>query len=508
VDHPLPIIGDVPSSNPRLGFEVYANALASALRNGIPAQFTIGIYGAWGSGKSSLLNAIEKELARDENVLVVRFDAWRYERSEHIIVPLMHAIDAAVPRFHDPTLKQKVGKALTAIVRSVTFTLGPVAFAPAAAIDEYAGPEALNAAYSEPYADMRAIAEELGSRRIAVLVDDLDRCSPDKVVSLLEAINLVMDVPGFVFTLALDYDVLVKAVAARYPHTSGHVFIEKMVQVPFRVPRLDLKRDGFLEELIPDWADHSVSFPGGFTYGAEFSNIAYDVATLGLEANPRQVKRFINSLFVLLRVAESRLGNPDPRLLAGLVGLQLRWPAEYQDLVSSVYAEDANPFEDLFKGDQPNLVRFSREFFEPHGATVDALRGLIQLTETVSTPEASSGYETGEYASSAASAVEIRASNEEQLRNDLIELGYQRNPRYPNSYYHPQHSNYRVTIRKTVARLERRNEEGQWSLARSFLLTREMAELTTIIRDVNGFVLVVDNLMRRSRVATPDLLDL
>jgi RecA/RadA recombinase len=48
---PIQIVADVPSSSPRLGFETYAEALADAIRGGIPPQFTIGVYGPWGSGK-------------------------------------------------------------------------------------------------------------------------------------------------------------------------------------------------------------------------------------------------------------------------------------------------------------------------------------------------------------------------------------------------------------------------------------------------------------------------
>ena len=75
---PIPIISDVPRDDPGLGFAEYAEALADAIRGGNPAQFTIGIYGQWGSGKSSLLNAIAKNLSRSSDVIPVLFDAWRY----------------------------------------------------------------------------------------------------------------------------------------------------------------------------------------------------------------------------------------------------------------------------------------------------------------------------------------------------------------------------------------------------------------------------------------------
>ncbi|TDO45959.1 KAP-like P-loop domain-containing protein [Kribbella sp. VKM Ac-2527] len=239
-----------------MGFRAYAEAIASAIRGGSPPQFTVGIYGSWGSGKSSLLNAIRAELAKDPDVLTVPFDAWRYERADHIVVPMLNAIYHASPELNDEKLTDKVRSALASVVRSVTISFGPISMDPGALLDTDAPDEgyaaALNSAYVRPYMDMKAIGSALAKRRIVVLVDDLDRCSPDKVVSLLEAINLVLDVPGFVFVLALDYDVLVRAVTAKYPHTSGHVFIEKMVQVPFRVPRLDISRNSSFKSSSPD----------------------------------------------------------------------------------------------------------------------------------------------------------------------------------------------------------------------------------------------------------------
>ncbi len=243
----IPIIGDIPSPDPKIGFESYATALADAIRGGNPAQFTIGIYGEWGSGKSSLLNAIAGQLEKyDSTVLTIRFDAWRYQTTSHIIIPLLHTIYNKIPEFDDKALTDKVGTALTSIVKSLTVKVGPVSVSGSGLLARKPSDKAeLDAEFAKPYADMRAITAALSGRRIAVLIDDLDRCSSGSMVAVLEAINLVMDTPGFVFVLALDYEVLTRAIEEHYPHASGHVFIEKMVQVPFRVSAAPVFRRRF-----------------------------------------------------------------------------------------------------------------------------------------------------------------------------------------------------------------------------------------------------------------------
>ena len=463
---PLPIVADIPLPEPQLGFDRYASALADAIRGGQPPQFTVGIYGRWGSGKSSLLNAIQRNLSNDPNILPVFFDAWRYERSPHIVLPLLHRIDRAIEARAPADVKQKIKEALLSVMRSITVTVGPLTVDPSRGFD--AQPDArdlnvMNDAFTRPYEDMRSISEALGDRRIVVMIDDLDRCSSDKVVSALEAINLVMDVPGFIFVLALDYDVLVHAVEERYPHTSGHVFIEKMVQVPVRVPRLDVRREDFLPQLLPGWNPRAAHIPDGFL------EAVYDVADAALEFNPRQIKRLVNSMLVLLRVAAS--GEPiavDARLLAGVVGLQLGWPKEYQDFADSVFSDDESPVQ-LLTASQDEDLRHYQGLFFTDDLTSAALRPVLSLTSVVADPSAfDDAAAVRQVATGGAEA--MRLANAAVLAKALTDAGF--TERYPNTFYKTGLAGVRVKIGKTVVRFEGRGPEGRWHLAgESFLLT-------------------------------------
>jgi hypothetical protein len=285
-----------------------------------------------------------------------------------------------------------------------------------------------------------------------------------------------MDVPGFVFVLALDYQVLVNAVAVKYPHTSGHVFIEKMVQVPFRVPRLSLQKESFLAELIPEWSTHEASLP------TEFSGIAYDICTMGLDANPRQIKRFINSVYVLSSVAEKTLLEIDIEMLAGVVGLQLRWPAEYQDLANAVFSGDSQPEETLLKADHPGLARYAERFFGS-SAAIENLSNVLHLTQTVGGTETASGYETGEYDTLESGAPRLRDVHREEIEGQLSALGFEVSPRYPGTFYHASMAGCRVKFGKTVVRLECKGKDGRWIIAKSFLLTREHKSALALLAD-------------------------
>ena len=278
-----------------------------------------GSMGPWGSGKSSILRAMQLRLAVSDDVTPVFFDAWRYEQSDHIIVPLLHEVYRALDQSGHKEVARQLLKALRAIVVGLNFKLLDMGDVVNALREETVTP--LDEGFSRPFEELQALPASLGEARIAVLIDDLDRCSDRNVVAVLEAINLIMDVPGMIFVLALDYDILVKAIERKYNHVSGDAFIEKLVQIPFRVPPLTIYSRRSLEELIPEWEQHVSGLP------EHFSDRVIDIAILGLRGNPRQIKRLLNSFLVVRRIMEARRLPVDHLLLVTVIGLQLRWPA-------------------------------------------------------------------------------------------------------------------------------------------------------------------------------------
>ena len=89
------VLVDLPSKSPGLGFQDTAVGLRDLIMESEP-RFSVAIYGPWGSGKTTLMNAIKRLLEESESSIVVDFSAWRYEREEHLIVPLLDTIRASL----------------------------------------------------------------------------------------------------------------------------------------------------------------------------------------------------------------------------------------------------------------------------------------------------------------------------------------------------------------------------------------------------------------------------
>jgi len=90
------IITDAPTTLDAPDFQKYAIQLSKLIvnKNSIP-RFTVGIYGGWGTGKTTLMQMMQDEIDRNysDNVQTVWFDAWRYEKEEYsAMIPLLRTI--------------------------------------------------------------------------------------------------------------------------------------------------------------------------------------------------------------------------------------------------------------------------------------------------------------------------------------------------------------------------------------------------------------------------------
>jgi hypothetical protein len=113
--------------------------------------------------------------------------------------------------------------------------------------------------------DFKLVVESVtqnGKWPLAIFVDDLDRCTPDKAAEVIEAINLLLDSEYCVFIIGMDSSVLSRSIQAKYKEIQpyfdngdyssriglGRHFLEKIIQIDFRVPQPDKSHIGdFIE---------------------------------------------------------------------------------------------------------------------------------------------------------------------------------------------------------------------------------------------------------------------
>jgi hypothetical protein len=388
------VLVDEPSDQPVLGFDAYAEALSELILESTP-QFAVGVFGEWGSGKTTLLRAIDRQLSspdRRDRVIRVHFNAWRYEREAHLVVPLLdtlrealaewaaeHAQPAAPARrgwrrwWPNRTASPEgpatqayraaaiVGRAARALLAGLsvkaalplTGTEASLDFSKVVAELRRAGDgdEAARQPLSFYHRAFRMMREAIqpfvngGRRRIVVFVDDLDRCLPENALEVLESMKLLFDQMGFVFVLGLDKQIIERAIELKYgganraPHANpgirGADYIKKIFQVPYALPRV---RTSQIDEYFTALVRHS-RLPQ--TQGDHFEDTVrphLEFISGGNAVNPREVKRLLNAYVLQLKMLApkfvGRKFEPEVVLALQAMGFRADWEHLYDALAA------------------------------------------------------------------------------------------------------------------------------------------------------------------------------
>lgn len=338
--HDLPL--DQPGDVAEFNFHEYTNTFARLIAD--PATRTplvIGVSGKWGSGKTTLLRTLQAKLDEtqalkenlsklsfanddDENknfrrCRTVWFNAWKYADEDELLVALVRVIVQTMA--DDDAVSQILGKVLDPAYprRDVVATVlswfaiklpgGVEAGLNTGAPREtpFAQKTALLDLFMETFDHLLAVwvSGNLFEKKIdparnavAVFIDDLDRCLPDKAVQVLEAIKLFLDRPGVAFVLAADEDAVRSAIKAHYEKLGitgqrASDYLEKIFQVRFVLPPLSSSQAaGYLAKNLGELLDDRLT-----------QNL--DLIITGAEANPRQLKTFVNDLNVTWAILQN-----------------------------------------------------------------------------------------------------------------------------------------------------------------------------------------------------------
>ena len=426
-----------------LGFDVHANLIRSVITDPTVLPVTVGVFGDWGGGKSSIMKMLQKELS-DENrypdVVCLYFNGWTFEGYEDAKSALLSSIlielgehrrfGAKAKDFVVKLLKRlkwmELGKLAVkhvGIPVAIAAAAGGIAAVPvaAAAVASAVGSSAMGkkdgdddlndinwsslieASPEKPdLMGVRKFREEFermlaktGISVLVVLIDDLDRCLPERLIETLEAIKLFVSVPRTAFVIGADPRIVRHAISTRYvkrqlEHSGdpsevrkdeeGLVqdYLEKLIQVPYQLPRLSpneietyvnlLACEKLLDPaqvpgVLNAWRDTRAqniyapftadSIRQALTGGAQlpfllqeqldWSKAVASVITEGLKGNPRQVKRMLNAMSLRKQLAAAAKISIREEVLAKLMVLEYSNLPLFQELNQWQAAEKGAP---------------------------------------------------------------------------------------------------------------------------------------------------------------------
>ncbi len=291
----------------------------------IGAHSTVfGLVGPWGSGKTSVLNLVTKELKRQGNIAVAQFSPWAVSDSSSLLVEFFAALLGAHESLKGASRRRTFAK-LARKTMPVIGSLGVVGKTVGASLEVLLK----DGSWAEQFARLDRIIGSSGAR-VLITVDDVDRLHGVEVLTLLKTIRLLGRFRNVHYLLAYDHDALAEALSPSLGGSSDRAseYLEKIVQYPLSIPPAQESQlkgilDQGLQSLFHDDVTAVVSGAEGrfdYIYNTQMTNWLTTV---------RSVKRF---------VAQSRhyyelvAGDVDVADFLILTFLRLHFPKVYDRL--------------------------------------------------------------------------------------------------------------------------------------------------------------------------------
>jgi len=370
--------GDRPHPQPGAEFDTYATHLADIARevtDESEGAFTIGIFGSWGSGKTTLMRLIEKKFKElnDPQYKYIWFNAWKYDGKEAIWNALIQTILLEMKEDEKNVADIDTWRQTYDMVESnmnlyVHYLATQL---PGSLAKKYLGVELspdklkeLNNLYTvdrKHYKIVNRFEDDFKqlvknyvteAGKLIVFIDDLDRCLPENAITVLEAIKLYLDNANCVFFIGVDKTIIEQGVRKRYLASlkiTGKDYIEKMIQLDFYVPD---KPEAELRKLLR----------GRIARQWVNDDEMWKMIVQGSNYNIRKAKRFLHSFNLIDRIADN-LGIEKiiyPKLSRILL-IQMNFPDFFAELVRKyklILEKKSIDMLTTFLGDFPENTKF------------------------------------------------------------------------------------------------------------------------------------------------------
>ena len=362
-----------------LGYQVHADLLRKIILNDAMLPISIGVFGNWGSGKSSLMLLLQQSLQEWEEsqqnehsiILQVYFNSWQFESYDSTKLTMIESILEALDK--DINTRKNVFERADDLLARINFLKVGIFILKKAYdnltpgwlkkwlpqkddIDKITGKDKYNnlledvtkgntskfiATFRELFEDL---VEDMRYKAVIVYVDDLDRCDPKRIIGCLEAVKLFVNVKRTAFVIGADERIIEYAISQHYPiqmkkediSSPFSDYLEKLIQLPYKLPRLsDNEQETYITLLLCKNHLNEIHFNQIHQKYLEFrktdkhskyniddikANISENqnidfyaveyrlpivpIIKQFLNGNPRQLKRFLNTLYVRQELAD------------------------------------------------------------------------------------------------------------------------------------------------------------------------------------------------------------
>lgn len=356
---------------------------------------SVGLYGDWGSGKSSLMYMSKKKLeSQNDGTICLLFNGWLYEGYDDAKTAMLGAILDGIKSNRKLSGKAKI--ALKSLYDSVdkfklirnglkfgidmilTGGIGSITDIAIRGVAEKIAKKSTDFEYDDIVSDIKdsldykelredirefrdtfaQLLEDAKIQKLVIFVDELDRCSPATILDTLEAMRLFLFTGNVSFVIGADERHIAYAIKTKFNDIEGinmdigKEYQEKLIQYPIRIPALsdsetefyilcllaqenlsETEFNKFIFEINKIKKKDFLKFELSYSAIKEFDNTIADklkddiltakqlspILSKGLNGNPRQCKRFLNSVDMRKKMAQYRGVSLNTKVLAKIM---------------------------------------------------------------------------------------------------------------------------------------------------------------------------------------------
>jgi predicted KAP-like P-loop ATPase len=351
-------------SNDELGYREFAADMATTIHSEVPdEEFVVGINGQWGSGKSTIVNFIEKELDdKDDSPTIIRFNPWWFSDDADLIEKYLSQLSANLDEYDEYA---KVRENIADYAR--TFSKLPLSSF-GIPLDK-AAEGAADIADTDP-PNLNDLHEKIASHLseydddIVVLIDDIDRLPPAEIRHMSRVIKSVAAFPNITYVVAYDEPVVTEALEGYQGVSDGREYLEKIIQLPLDVP---IPHEGTLHQFLSDRLNR-IHYQSDTVFEEDRWEGAYHQGIKPVIETPRDAIRLVNAVSTAIRGIESEVNFVDEVCLETI---RLFAPSVYGEIRSN-----KGRFTDQNSGGLSR--KYMRKVFEEaDGNTISATKTLM-----------------------------------------------------------------------------------------------------------------------------------
>lgn len=334
----------IDSKDDLLGRSSFAKATARSLSNMQDSgTFTVGLFGKWGTGKTSLLNMILQEMqaieATERNgneTIIIHFEPWNFSNTDQLISQFFVRLISAFYTNSDKNL-QAVSEAIEKYMLSlVGFTklipiigeqVGDVARSSFSWFKRKATKGASETDILSKKENVIKILEK-SNRRLLIVIDDIDRLSNEQIRCVFQLVTSVAKFPKTTYLLAFDKEIVAKALE-EVQKGNGEDYLEKVIQIPIQIPAL---WKGKVEEILFQRLDGIIEENGGFHFDKNYWQRHYPTCVKPFVHTLRDVNRLCNAVRFKIQGIASDLSFTD---IVSITALEITYPTIYDWILAN-----------------------------------------------------------------------------------------------------------------------------------------------------------------------------